>query len=108
MISLKADIDTNRNYIRVQDTIILNNLEPTTTGPRVRLPEKSIIQPTLYGHLTLPMLPSSATQVHVYPNLESVSLLSIGKLCDSDCSTLFHKKRRHYFQLRQDYCTQRN
>ena len=38
------------------------------------------------------MVPSAATQAHSYPNLKSVSLLSIGKLCDTICSALFTKK----------------
>ena len=54
-IILKDDTGATGNYIRGQDTIILKNPGPTTTGPIVRLPDNSIIQPTIYGHLTLPM-----------------------------------------------------
>ena len=90
--TLKSYTGATGNYIRGKDTIILKNLEPTTTCPRVRLPDNSIIQPKLPGHITLPMLPSEATQAQTYPNRRSSILLSIGKLCDSDCSALFTKK----------------
>ena len=107
-ISLKSDTGATRNYIRGQDTIILKNSVPTTTGPRVRLADNSVIQPTLSVLLPLPILPSSSMQAHTYPNFKSVSILSIGKLCDSDWSTVFKKKWRRDFQLIQDSCTQWN
>ena len=91
-IILKYDTGATGNYIRGQDTIILKNPRPTTTGHRVRLPDNSSIQQTLCGHLHLPMLSSTATQAHVYPNLKIASLLSIRQLCYSNLSSLFTKK----------------
>ena len=70
---------------------MLKNPQPKTTAPQVRLPDNSIIQPTLFGHLLLLTLPSVAIQSHSYPNLKSASLLSIVKLCDSDCYAVFIK-----------------
>ena len=81
-IILKDDIGATGNYIRGQDTINLNYPGPTNTSPRVCLPNNSIIQPTLSGNLLLSMLPSTATQDKVYPNLKSASLLSIRQLRD--------------------------
>ena len=92
IISLKYDTVATVNYIRGKDTIILKNPQPTTTGPRVHIPDNSIIQPTIYGHLPLPTLPSESTQAHAYPNLNSASFLSIGQLYNYDCSALFTKK----------------
>ena len=83
-IFLKSDTEATINDIRGQDIIILKNPKSTTTGTIFCLPEESIIQPTLYGHLPLPILPSIATQAHTYPNLKSASLLSIGQLFDSN------------------------
>ena len=74
-IILKDDTGATVNYIRGQDTIILNNPGPTTTGPRSRLPKNSIIQPTLSGHLPLQMLPQTATKSRAYTNLKRASLL---------------------------------
>ena len=91
-IILKSDTGATRNYIRGQDTIILNNPVPTNTGLRVRLLDSSVIQPTLSGNLPLQMLPSTATQAHACPNFKSASLLSIRQLCNSNCSALFKKR----------------
>ena len=91
IITLKYDTGSTVNYIRGKYNIILKNPKSKTTGLWVRLPDKSIIQLTLSGHLTLTKLPSAATQAHVYQNIKIASLLSIGKLCDSGCSALFTK-----------------
>ena len=89
---MKADTGATGNYIRNEDALILNHVVDSTTGPHVRLPDNSIIKPTKSGHLPIPVLPQSATEAHVFPSLKSASLLSIGQLCDSNCSALFTKK----------------
>ena len=80
-IILKYDTGATGNYIRGQDTIILKNPRPTTTGTRVCLPENSIVQPTLSVNIPIQILPSTDTQPNAYPNLKRSILLSIGKLC---------------------------
>ena len=75
VLILKSNTVSTWNYIRGQDTIILNNSVPTTIVPRVQLPYNSIIKPTLSGHPIPPMLPSTATEAYTYPNLKSASLL---------------------------------
>ena len=55
-IILRAYKGATEKYIRGQDTIIVKNPRPKTTGPRVCLPDNSIIKPTLSGHLPLPTL----------------------------------------------------
>ena len=52
-IIIKSDTGSTGNYTRGQDTVILKNTGPTTTGNRVRLPKNSIIPPTLYVHILL-------------------------------------------------------
>jgi hypothetical protein len=91
-VKLKADTGATGNYIRNEDALILNHVVDSTTGPHVRLPDNSIIKPTKSGHLSIPVLPQSATEAHVFLSLKSASLLSIGQLCDSNCSALFTKK----------------
>ena len=53
-IIFKSDTGATGNYIRGQDTIILNNPGPTATGPRVRLPNNSIIQTKTFWIYTSP------------------------------------------------------
>ena len=40
--------------------------------------------------MPFPTLPTNATKVHIFPTLHS-ALISIGQLCDSDCTVTFKK-----------------
>ena len=77
-IILKADTGATGHYIKPSDMTILHNLLPTTTGPAVRLPNNEIMQAKLKGNLPLPTLPSTSTKAHVFQELQSASLLSVG------------------------------
>ena len=50
-----------------------------------------IIISTMEGELDLPMLPSTARQVHIFLNIKH-SLVSIGALFDSECIVVFRIK----------------
>ena len=96
-VTLKADTGATGNYIRTKDAFILKNSVPTSTGPRVRLPDNTILASTMTGHLPITTLPKQATVSHTFPNLHSASLLSIGQVCDADCSALFTKHQLKVF-----------
>ena len=57
IFNLEGDTGANGYDNQVQDNIILKNPQSTTTGTQVRLPDNSIIQPTLSVHLTISILP---------------------------------------------------
>jgi hypothetical protein len=59
----------------------------------VRLPDGSTIHSTHVANLNLPHLPPEATETHIFPSLGDTHLLSIGKLCDADCTCIFSKKQ---------------
>jgi len=88
---LKADSGATGHYLRTSDKAILQKLHPTTSGPTVRLPDHQLITPTQSGILPIPTLHDFACTAHIYPKLQSASLLSIGQLCDNDCTALFTK-----------------
>ena len=88
---LKADTGATGHYIKPCDMTILHKLLLTNKGPAVRLPNNEIMQAKLKGHLPLPTLPPISTKAHVFKELQSVSLLSVGQLCDSDCVAVFTK-----------------
>ena len=48
------------------------------------------MQATHTTSLTLPMLPAPATDAHVFPQMTR-GLVSVGQLCDADCTALFTK-----------------
>ena len=90
-VILKADTGASGNYIRLKDALILKDKKRTDIGPKVRLPDNSIITTNTEGHLPLKNLPHSATHAHIFPDIKSASLLSIGQLCDSNCTAIFTK-----------------
>jgi hypothetical protein len=55
----------------------------------VALPDGATILSTHTGLLQIPGLPASARLAHIFPSLQSNSLLSIGQLCDHGCSSIF-------------------
>lgn len=63
---------------------------PSNPGLEVLLPSGATIRSThIACTLDLPSLPLAARQCHLFPDLASGSLLSIGQLCDHGCHTHF-------------------
>ena len=57
----------------------------------VTMPNGAIIYSSHVDELDLPNLPLAARIAHVFPDLASNSLLSIGQLCDAGCTAPFTK-----------------
>ena len=55
------------------------------------------MQSTHTCELDIPHLPQSARQAHMFDELASGSLLSIGQLCDARCTATFDKKKLNIF-----------
>lgn len=75
---MKADSGATAHYIWQNDASALENVRPTTSGPTVRLLDNSAIDSTLKGQLAFPSLSKDAWTAHVFKDLKSASLLSIG------------------------------
>ena len=70
----------------------MRKLKATTTGPIVTLPNHDTIQAQAEGYLDIhPSLTSQATKAHVFDGLTNASLLSVGQLCDDNCTAIFNK-----------------
>ena len=65
----------------------INHTAPSTT---VRTATGQHTSSSATAHLTLPCLPTAARLGHVMPGFTN-NLISIGKLCDADCSAYFNK-----------------
>jgi hypothetical protein len=68
-----------------------SNVVPTTQGLSVRMPNGTHITSSHTCDLYLPGLPPAALQAHIFPDLTSGPLLSIGQLCDHGCQATFDK-----------------
>lgn len=97
----KADSGASRHYIRTQDTPVLNNVQPTSNGPLVNLPNNSTIKAEHIGHLPFDstQISPTATKAYALPGLASASLLSLGQLCDDNCKVILDQ---HKLQLYKD------
>ena len=89
----KADSGASRHYFTMKDKHALHKLKHLVQGPQVGLPNGTYVSATEAGHLPLhPTLTSLATKTHVFPELTSSSLISIGQLCDDDCTAILNKQ----------------
>ena len=64
----------------------------TTSTKSVILPNNETIHSTHDAKLNIPNVNKAAKAATVYPNLTSSSLISIGQLCDDNCTAIFTKE----------------
>ena len=76
---MKADSGATGNYIKQSDKHVLKQLQ-SKPGPVAVLPDATTIQSTQTGLLPIPGLSPTATTSHVFDELHSSSLLSVGRL----------------------------
>ena len=80
-----VDTGDTQNYIKVDTPC--SNKSKTSQGPRVILPDLRIMQETHKSELNRSPLTSTRSKIaHIFPHLQSGTLISIGKLCDDICT----------------------
>ena len=67
--------------------------EPTLSPIKVNLPNGGTMTSTHTRQLNIPSLPPEACTQHLFPEMKTSGLLSIGQLCDSGCTAKFSKRR---------------
>ena len=77
--------------------IPLVNIQKVKHGIKVVLPNNNIMQSTHESLKDIPTIPEAARRTHIFSHLASGSLLSIGQLCDAECSALFDKNKLYIF-----------
>ena len=87
---VKPDSGATGNYFRSKDAHILQN-RVCASGPTVTLQNNETITACESGHLPVQGISKIATETHVYDELHSASLLSVGKLCNDHCEVTFRK-----------------
>ena len=90
----KGDSGATSHYIRLEDTSsCLKNVE-SYEGPEVMLPDAGTIAPTLKGQLSLSNKFSKQAQTATaLPALKSFSIVSLGHLCDDNCTVILDKHK---------------
>ena len=98
----KADTGTSQHYFKNTDPAIINKLQKVPHITDIQLPDNSTIETSHVGILLLHQsLANRAKQVQILPKLTNTSLLSIGQLCDDNCTALFLKHNLHVFKKNQ-------
>jgi hypothetical protein len=89
-VVVKPDSGATGNYFRTEDSHVLLNKQ-YVPGLSVTLPNNEIITSTLAGSLPITGISSTAARTHVYNDLLSASLLSVGQLCNDKCEVTFRE-----------------
>ena len=88
-ITTKLDSGASGTYIRKEDENIAQQKHPSYNGPRVILPDNSVLTPSHECNLKIPGMSRKGTSAYIFPELKSASLISIGQLCDDGCTVTF-------------------
>ena len=75
----------------IHTSIPLTHVTDTQTGVTVLLPNRVTMQASYTGQLDILSLPPEVRTTHIFTELASGSLLSIGKLFNYGCSAYFGK-----------------
>ena len=94
VIIAKGDSGASSHYLTIDDAKkCLGNVKPYN-GPPVTLPDSGEISPTHEGQLPLSeKLSNQAKRATALPALKSSSLVSLGQLCDDDCTVILDKNK---------------
>ena len=87
-----ADTGCTGHFYSTDDPNVTNK-QPTNAPLQVHLANDDTIVSTHTATLPFPKLPAKATEAHLFPSLTDTNLISIGKLCDADCTAVFTKDK---------------
>ena len=88
IIPIIPDTAANGHYFMMTAGLPAHAI-PCANAIKVHMPNGSFIKTTHTSLLALPGLPANACLCHIFTELSSGSLLSIGKLCDYGCTAHF-------------------
>ena len=92
IINALVDTGATGHYLDENTEKICENIEPTSTGPIISVANGDVMNATKRATMPLaPQLSAQAKEAHVFKDLSSGPLVSIGRLCDDDCVALFSK-----------------
>ena len=84
------DTGSSSNYAHLNDARVIN-IHKLSQPYAIACPNGSIMHATHEGELDLPTLPAAARRVKLTSQLTSGTLISVGQLCDADCTAVFAK-----------------
>ena len=89
----KADSGASQNYWRPEDCQCLTHIQ-SYSGPSVTLPDADQLAPSEQGLISLSnKLSVTARRATVLPALKSASLISLGQICNDQCTVVINSNR---------------
>ena len=86
-ITAHPDSGASGNYIMKTPNMITESARPISVG----CPNGHVLTSTSQTKLSIPNIPNPANSARVFSELKTGNLLSIGQLCDSNCTATFSK-----------------
>ena len=91
-ITFKADSGASKHYLKINDMHVLTHMTDVAKSRQVTLPNNEKIEITKEGILPLNLkISAEGRKASVLPGLQNTSLLSLGQLCDDDCTIALSK-----------------
>jgi len=91
-INIKVDSGASANFHEINHHLPHQSTSSTNPSVSVIVPNGQIMTSNTTTNLPIPTLPPSATLSHGFPKLASGSLLSVGQICDHNCTAFFTDK----------------
>ena len=93
-VTAKADSGASCHCFKKSDEYVLKNVQHDNNGPTLLLPNLQTITANKKGFLPL-NLSRKATKTNIFDekDLKNASLISLGQLCDDDCSVFLDKRK---------------
>ena len=86
----KVDSGASQHYIKNTHSNLLKNITEIQNGPSIQLSNNHKLQVSHQAQIDLhKQLPHSATKALILPELTNESLLSVGQLCENNCTVEF-------------------
>ena len=88
----KLDSGASQHYIILSHKHLLSEITKTYNGSEIQLPNNKKLQVLHKEQINIhKLLPMNAKQAYILPNLTNKSLLSVGQLCNNNCTVEFGK-----------------
>ena len=97
-INMKVDSGTSANFHEISHHLHHHPTSKANPSFAVIVPNGNIMTSESTTNLPIPHLPASATISHGFKSLASGSLLSVGQICDHNCTAIFTNKSVHMYK----------
>jgi len=97
-INMKVDSGASANFHEISHHLHHHPTSKANPSVAVIVPNGNIMTSESTTNLPIPHLPASATISHGFKSLASGSLLSVGQICDHNCTAIFTNKSVHMYK----------